>query len=140
MDWFGTQCDQLRAMFRDFFHPAMIEAIMSLVRPALRLSAGPPDARSRLGGPPMLPAGTPWPTWGDRALDFIGVIDFGELASALWLPDLPGAGTVAFYYATDLPRPWGDDPTQTDGWRVLPGAGVPAGSAALPEVRLGASP
>jgi hypothetical protein len=140
MDWFVTQCDQLRGMFRAFFPVAIIEAIMSLARPALRLSSGPAEARSRLGGPPVLPAGTPWPTWGDRPLDFVGVIDFGELASALWLPELPGAGTAAFYYATGLPRPWGDDPAQTAGWRVLPGARVPAGPATLPEIRLGASP
>ena len=140
MDWFITQCDQLRAMFRAFFPATVTDAIMSLARPALRLSSGPAEARSRLGGPPVLPAGTPWPMWGDRPLDFVGVIDFGELASEGWLPELTGVGSTAFYYATGLPRPWGDDPAQTAGWRVLPGARVPAGPATLPEVRLGASP
>jgi hypothetical protein len=145
MDWFVTQCDQLRAMFRAFFPVAITEAIMSLARPALRLSSGPAETRSRLGGPPVLPAGTPWPTWGDRLLDFVGVIDFGELASGLWPsglwpPELSGVGSTAFYYATGPQRPWGDDPAQTAGWRVLPGARVPAGPATLPEVRLGASP
>jgi hypothetical protein len=140
MEWFVTQCDQLRAMFRAFFAAEIAEAIISLARPALRLSTGPAGARSRLGGPPVLPAGTPWPTWGDRTLDFVAVIDFGELAGALWLPELPGAGTAAFYYATRPPRPWGDDPAQTAGWRVLPDAGVPAGPAIGPEVRLGATP
>ena len=140
MDWFVTQRDQLREMFRAFFSVAITEAIMSLARPALRLSTGPAEARSRLGGPPVLPAGTPWPTWGDRMLDFVGLIDFGELARALWLPELPGAGSAAFYYATELPRPWGDDPAQIAGWRVFPDAGVPAGPAILPEVGLGASP
>src|SRR5918992_2570197 len=140
MDWFITQCDQLRAMFRAFFPATVTDAIMSLARPALRLSSGPAEARSRLGGPPVLPAGTPWPMWGDRPLDFVGVIDFGELASEGWLPELTGVGSTAFYYATGLPRPWGDDPTQTAGWRVLPGARVPAGPVTLPEVRLGASP
>jgi hypothetical protein len=140
MEWFATQCDRLRVMFGGFFPAWATEAIMSLARPALRLAAGPSDARSRLGGLPVLPAGSPWPTWGDRRLDFVGVVDFGELASALWLPELPGTGTAAFYYATQLPRPWGDDPAQTDGWRVLPGADVPAGSATLPEVGLAATP
>jgi hypothetical protein len=140
MDWFVTQCDRLRAMFVEFFPIAVTEAIMSLTRPALRLTAGPAEARSRLGGQPLLPAGASWPVWGDRRLDFVGLIDFGELASAVWLPELPGAGTAAFYYATEMPRPWGDDPAQTDGWRVLPAADVPAGPAAVPEVRLGAGP
>ncbi|HEU5158355.1 MAG TPA: YwqG family protein [Streptosporangiaceae bacterium] len=113
---------------------------MALARPALRLSTGPAGSRSRLGGPPVLPPGTPWPTWGERTLDFVGVIDFDELASTMWLPELPGTGTVAFYYATDPPRPWGDDPAQTDGWRVLPDAAVPAGPATRPEVPLAAHP
>jgi Domain of unknown function (DUF1963) len=140
MDWFVTQCDQLRAMFRAFFSASIAEAIISLARPALRLSTGPAEARSRLGGPPMLPAGACWPTWGDRMLDFVALVDFGELAGALWLPELPGTGTVAFYYATQPPRPWGDDPAQAAGWRVLPDAGVPAGPAMVPEVRLRATP
>jgi hypothetical protein len=140
MDWFVTQSDQLRAMFGEFFASRVTEAIMALVRPALRLSADLPAERSRLGGRPVLPGGTPWPRWGERPLDFLGLIDFGELASVLWLPELPGAGTAAFYYVTEMPRPWGDDPEQADGWRVLLGADVPAGAVTLPEHRLGAAP
>jgi hypothetical protein len=148
MDWFATQCDQLRAMFGEFFASRVTEAIMSLVRPALRLSSDLPAERSRLGGQPVLPAGQPWPTWDGRPLDFLGVIDFAELASMLWLPELPGMGTAAFYYVTEMPRPWGDDPTQSDGWRVLLNAGTPAdrpatsssgsaGSSSLQELRPG---
>ncbi|HEX6469366.1 MAG TPA: YwqG family protein [Streptosporangiaceae bacterium] len=140
MDWFTTQCDQLRAMFRGFFPAPVTRSLMSLTRPALRLGAGPPDARCRLGGRPVLPAGVAWPAWGGRALEFVGVIDFAELGRAFWLPDLPGAGTAAFYYATEMPRPWGDDPAQRDGWRVLPDADTPAGPATRRAVRLGAAP
>jgi uncharacterized protein YwqG len=140
MNWFVTQSDQLRAMFGEFFRSRVTEAIMSLARPALRLSSGLPAERSRLGGRPVLPAAMSWPRWGERPLDFLGVIDFGELASVLWLPELPGTGSAAFYYATEPPRPWGDDPAQSDGWRVLPGAVVPAGPAASQEHRLGAAP
>jgi hypothetical protein len=140
MDWFATQCDQLRAMFGGFFASRVTDGIMALARPALRLSARHRAERSRLGGPPVLPAGASWPTWGARRLDFLGVIDFGELASVLWLPELPGTGAAAFYYVTEMPRPWGDDPGETDGWRVLPDADVPAGEATRPEVRLGAAP
>jgi hypothetical protein len=140
MNWFVTQCEQLRAMFGEFFSSRVTEAVMSLARPALRLSSGLPAERSRLGGRPVLPAAARWPRWGERSLDFLGVIDFGELAGVLWLPELPGAGSAAFYYVTEMPRPWGDDPAQSDGWRVLPGADVPAGPAAGPEHRLGAAP
>jgi hypothetical protein len=140
MDWFATQCEQLRAMFGEFLASPVTEAVMSMVRPALALSYDRPAGRSRLGGRPLLPAGAPWPTWDDRPLDFLGVIDFGELASVLWLPELPGEGTAAFYYVTDTPRPWGDDPAQANGWRVLPDADAPAGPAKLPEHRLGAVP
>src|SRR5918999_1819793 len=132
MNWFVTQCDQLRAMFGEFFASRVTDAIMSLARPALRLSSGLSAERCRLGGRPVLPAGTPWPRWGERPLDFLGVIDFGELANVLWLPDLPGTGSAAFYYVTQTPRPWGDDPEQSDGWRVLPGADIAAGPATPP--------
>jgi hypothetical protein len=140
MDWFATQCDQLRAMFGEFFVSRVTETIMSLVRPALRLSSDLPAERSRLGGPPVLPAGQPWPTWDGRPLDFLGVVDFAELASVLWLPELPGTGTAAFYYVTEMPRPWGDDPTQSDGWRVLLNADTPVDRPGTSAHRLGAAP
>jgi hypothetical protein len=140
MDGFATHCDRLRAMFQGFFPGSLTESLISLARPALRLGAGPPEARCRLGGRPVLPAGASWPAWGDRALEFLGVLDFGELAGAFRLPEFPGSGTAAFYYAVETPRPWGDDPAQREGWRVLPDADTPAGPATRHAVRLGAAP
>jgi hypothetical protein len=94
-------------------------------RPGLSWSEPSRLRNSRLGGPPMLPLELSRPTWAGRPLDFLAVIDFAETAGVLRLPELPPTGTACFYYAAEIPRPWGDDPSERDGWRVLSGAARP---------------
>jgi hypothetical protein len=169
------------SLFGAYYPPDTVRAILGLIRPALRrTSAGtrpgparPGPARpgpaqpelaqpgfaqpflrtgfSRAGGPPLLPPDTTRPTWAGRPLDFLAVIDFAEMAGVLSLPELPAAGTAYFYYAAEIPRPWGDDPAQREGWRVLSctpadaipiegGNGISAGAAEAPAVPLSAEP
>jgi Domain of unknown function (DUF1963) len=55
--------------------------------------------RSRLGGPPLLPAGEPWPATADGVpLSFLAAIELSELP-----PDgpLPPAGWLLFFAALD---------------------------------------
>lgn len=122
-------------MLGRFFDPAIVRAVLALAVPAVRLSAGGADGETRLrgsrfGGTPVLPDGEPWPRWGARALDFMGVVDFGELTEIVraGLPGetgpaavagLPERGSARFFYAAEIPRPWGDDPGEADGWRVI---------------------
>jgi len=143
MDHFTVQRQRLRSMFGVFFGPEVIEAILALVRPALRL--GPDGAAAvRFGGTPLLPAGAPWPTWNGRPLDFLCAVDFGELAAVLKVPGLPTEGQAALYYASAIPRPWGDEPGQRDGWRLLTGdlveAEPPEGTVSYPSRTLRAAP
>lgn len=142
MDWIVTQRQRLHSLFGVFFAPEVTAAILPLTRPALRL--GGPGTAVRLGGPPLLPPATPWPAWADRPLDFLAVVDFGELAGVLRLPDLPAEGRAAFYYASQTPRPWGEGLAERDGWRVLRGelaeAGPPPGVESVAPVLLGAAP
>jgi Domain of unknown function (DUF1963) len=55
--------------------------------------------RSRLGGPPLLPAGEPWPATGDGVpLSFLAALDLAELPSD---GPLPASGWLLFYAALD---------------------------------------
>ncbi|GAA2457213.1 hypothetical protein GCM10010191_91170 [Actinomadura vinacea] len=140
MDHFEAQRQRLRSLFGVFFAPEVTGALLPLARPAVRLGVDG-EATVRLGGAPSLPLGEPWPTWRDRPLDFLGSVDFAQLPQ---VPDLPDKGTVAFYYASDLPRPWGDDQGQRDAWRVLSGdlqiVEPPSGALTFPECSLQAAP
>jgi len=143
MDHFAVQLQRLRSLFGLFFAPEVTAVLLPLTRPALRLGVEG-EVTVRLGGTPLLPAGEPWPTWDGRPLDFLGVIDFAELAGFGEIPGLPGTGTAAFYYASEAPRPWGDEAGQRDGWRVFTGrletATAPPGASSYPECELGVAP
>jgi uncharacterized protein YwqG len=142
MTWSATHRDRLASLFGAYYPPDTVRAILELIRPALRLTgAGTRLEISRLGGPPMLSPGLTWPDWEGRPLDFLAVIDFAETASVLSLPELPATGRACFYYAAEIPRPWGDDPAERDGWRVLCGAGGPVPQAGdRPALALAAEP
>jgi hypothetical protein len=195
MDDYVTQQRSLYGLFGRFFAPEIIGALLSLVRPALRLTSlgteaphgagnadrlghanglghtGGPESRVtrdgavgpeqtldlrrradqgvgvepagmvHLGGTPRLPPGGDWPVWKDRPLDYLGSIDFADLPR---IPGLPATGMYAFYYASDLPRPWGDDPGQRGAWRLLSGGlrevVPPPGVMSYPPCVLRASP
>ena len=62
---------------------------------AIALDAGG-DGASRMGGTPLLPAGTDWPLAPDgRPLVFVAAIDLGELPE---LPPLLSAGTLLVFW------------------------------------------
>jgi uncharacterized protein YwqG len=144
MGWLVTHRERLGSLFGTYYPPDTARAILRLIRPALRLTvAGTPPGRSRLGGPPLLPPGLAWPCWAGRRLDLLAGIDFTETARVLRLPGLPGTGSACFYYAAEIPRPWGDDPAERDGWRVLSGPGALAsgtGAGDRPALPLAAEP
>ncbi|WP_131737997.1 DUF1963 domain-containing protein [Actinomadura roseirufa] len=143
MDHFAAQLRRLRSLFGLFFAPEVTAALLPLTRPALRLGAEG-DVSVHLGGTPLLPPGRAWPLWKGRPLDFLGAIDFAGLASLGEIPGLPTAGKAAFYYASEAPRPWGDEAAQRDGWRVFTGylepAEAPPGASPFPRCRLGVAP
>ncbi|WP_030164284.1 YwqG family protein [Spirillospora albida] len=143
MDHFVSQRRRLRSLFGLFLGSEIITALLPLTRPALRLGQDGP-VTVHLGGTPLLPPGEPWPEWNGRPLDFLGAVDFGDLALLGTIPGLPASGRAAFYYVSGAPRPWGDQAAQRDGWRVYTGplekVTAPSGTAGYPERALGAAP
>ncbi|WP_433139642.1 DUF1963 domain-containing protein [Actinomadura nitritigenes] len=143
MDDFDAQRRRLSTFLGLLFTPEIISVLLSLARPAVRLGTGG-GVPVRLGGAPLLPAAAAWPAWRGRPLDFLGAVDFTELAVFGAIPGLPRGGLAAFYYASEIPRPWGDASGQRDGWRVFTGdlhpAEPPPGALSYPPTELGAAP
>jgi hypothetical protein len=116
------------------------EAVRALARPSLRLTlaegAAQPGERSRLGGPPELPAELEWPTWQGRELSFLGQVDLAQAHRYLAASPLPRQGLLLFFYETET-RPSGLRPEHRGSCRVLhlegPGLRRAQERAALPE-------
>jgi uncharacterized protein YwqG len=119
-----TELDAQRAALRQVaarhLHAELALRVERLARPALRLCSTPVGAgRSRLGGDPLLAAGTNWPRWGSKPLSFLALIDLSEVdPGPLGLP-LPPSGLLNFFYEARGQRAWGYDPRHADGWRVI---------------------
>ncbi|MFA1549456.1 DUF1963 domain-containing protein [Actinomadura chokoriensis] len=143
MDYFIPHLRRLRVLLDAFLAPEITAVLLPLARPALRLGAGD-GVPVHLGGAPLLPPTEPWPEWNGRPLDFLGAIDFSGFARFGKIPGLPTSGTIAFYYASEIPRPWGDASAQRDGWRVFTGAlrttTPPPGVTSYPKTTLDAAP
>jgi Domain of unknown function (DUF1963) len=93
---------ELRAYLADSGVPEQsIDAVLRHTRDGIALRAGRDGAQTRLGGPPVLPAGELWPTAADGdKLTFVGALDFAELPR---MDPLPVEGTLALYWN----REWG---------------------------------
>src|SRR5437660_3738448 len=81
--------DRLLELCRELGLEPRIGDVQPLGRRSVRLTAGGPDARSRLGGSPDVPAGFEWPTWQDRELAFLGQLDLAEVAATGCAAPLP---------------------------------------------------
>lgn len=81
----------------------------------LRLRPARTQVNSRLGGPPLLPPGTPWPTHADGApLTFLAGLDLAEVRAAGGDERLPDSGWLLFF--ADLHREESEltEPTRND--------------------------
>lgn len=104
----GSAREQLPELARELGLEGCDDALRALARPSARLvHSGQAErkrlARSRFGGPPSLPEGTPWPSWNDAPLGFLAQLDLAEaeLAPALGASGLPREGRLLIFYATD---------------------------------------
>lgn len=77
-----------------------------------------PTNSSHLGGSALLPSGFTWPASKRRPLDFLLQLDLRAVSSLV--PDrlLPSEGLLTFFYDLDN-QPWGYDPNDLDGFRVV---------------------
>jgi len=74
--------------------------------------------RSKLGGLPLLPSGFEWPRTAARPLDFLLQIDCAEVSAIDPHRMLPSSGLLTFFYDLEN-QPWGFDPKELDGFRVV---------------------
>lgn len=97
---------------------AVIEALKPLAMPAVVLEDAPGRTVLRLGGQPRLPQSTDWPDRKGRPLSFIAELDLSALR-AIGGPDwLPASGLLHLFYDVE-DEPWGFDPADRDGWKVI---------------------
>jgi len=99
----------------------------SLSRPSRQVTT-----RSRLGGRPLLPPSFAWPRSTERALDFLLQIDLAEVAPLDPAMALPPSGLLTFFYDL-VNQPWGFDPNQLDGFRVVLISDQPVVTADVPD-------
>ena len=74
--------------------------------------------RSNLGGLPLLPKGFEWPANAARPLDFLLQIDCAEVSAIDPHKILPTSGLLTFFYDLEN-QPWGYDPKELDGFRIV---------------------
>jgi uncharacterized protein YwqG len=110
---------------------AVIEALKPLARPAIVLEDASGRMVLRLGGSPRLPASIAWPDRKGRPLSFVAELDLAALR-AVGGPDwLPASGVLHLFFDAE-DEPWGFDPADHDGWKVLLTDGVAAGTRPPP--------
>lgn len=109
----------------------VIATLRPLARPAIVLEQADRPVVCRLGGYPRLPASIAWPERKGRPLSFIAELDLAAL-HAVGGPDwLPASGVLHLFFDAE-DEPWGFDPADRDGWKVLMTDGVAAASLPRP--------
>ena len=97
---------------------AVIAALRPLAMRAVVLEQADRPTVCRLGGRPRLPATVAWPDRKGRPLSFIAELDLTALRAAGGPDWLPASGVLhLFFDAAD--EPWGFDPADRDGWKVI---------------------
>jgi uncharacterized protein YwqG len=110
---------------------AVIATLRPLAMRAVVLEQADRPTVCRLGGTPRLPASTAWPDRKGRPLSFIAELDLTALR-VVGGPDwLPASGLLHLFFDAEE-EPWGFDPADHDGWKVLMTDGVAAGARAHP--------
>lgn len=90
------------------------------------------ETRSFLGGTPISSGQLEWPRKEGRPLGFVGQLDLSELELNKAAPWLPQSGRILFFY--DMEKfPWGDSPTNANGWAVIHETGEPTHSIPFPD-------
>jgi len=117
----------MHPLFEELLANARLTRIAGLLcewaLPAVGMSLQPasvaqPLGASKLGGRPDLPRNFVWPTNKGRPLDFLLQINLAEAQQHDSQGILPASGLLTFLYDLD-DQPWGYDPADLDGFRVI---------------------
>lgn len=116
--------DELKQEMLEHGLGGLFEALSPYAKNAVCMElqeAGCAIGESKMGGEPDLPAGTTWPrTREGVALSFIAQINFAQVHPYDVDGVLPEAGMLWFFYdCSDEGMPWGYNPEDADGWKVL---------------------
>ena len=114
----GALRARLSHICREQLNPEAAAVVESLARPAVRMHHTDDPTRSHLGGGALLVDSNQWPRWNDRPLSLVAVIDLAELSQFDTEPGLPSQGVLNFFY-DDEEQPWGFEPEDRGGWRVI---------------------
>lgn len=100
------------------------DRILDAAKESIRLITQPTDENdcilgaSKIGGIPHLPDGIEWAESDGIPLSFIAQINMKDTMVYDKQALLPRSGIIYFFYNIDE-QPWGYDPSETDGWKVL---------------------
>lgn len=121
----GDDLDDLREglaqLSRHHLAPEAATWVESSARPAIDLRHTDRATRSHLGGAARLDNSHEWPRHEGRPLSLVAVLDLAELAPLATDVALPQDGVLNVFY-DDATQPWGLDPEDRLGWRVVPAA------------------
>jgi uncharacterized protein YwqG len=96
-----------------------VEALAhSLTAPAVHAVHTRERTPSQLGGAPLAARGFAWPSRDGRPLTFLARIDMAQLYKSEPIDWLPATGALLFFYDV-AEQPWGFDPADGQGWRVV---------------------
>jgi uncharacterized protein YwqG len=110
---------------------AVIAALRPMALRAVVLEQANRPTVCRLGGSPRLPASTAWPDRKGRPLSFIAELDLAALRLVDGPDWLPASGVLHLFFDAEE-EPWGFDPADRDGWKVLMTGGVAEETLAPP--------
>jgi uncharacterized protein YwqG len=111
---------QLASLAHQFLGPTEAEIFIGLARPAIALqrAAAGTGMRAHLGGDASLERDQQWPTWHGNPLSLLAVLDLEAFRGFDSDLDLPRSGLLNLFYEVDQ-QPWGFDPADGGGWRVM---------------------
>lgn len=123
-----TNLEQLREEMNESGLTAYFDALAPLAKNAIQITLDEqedddlPIGVSKFGGCPDLPEGVEWfrTVETDIPMSFIAQVNFAEAAPFDLEQKLPRKGMLYFFYDISPDgMPWGFDPKDADGWKVL---------------------
>jgi uncharacterized protein YwqG len=133
---------ELLERLRKAGHSHLEGLIRELAEPGIRLTSTPTEAdsiplgASKFGGDPDLPPNMEWPRAASGPLAFVLQIRLEDVAPLDTTGLLPKTGWLAFFYDM-IDYPWGLDPADLGGWRVMHFEGDPTSLVRTPRPRAG---
>lgn len=97
----ASDADQVSRIAQEHLSGPVLERWLTLLRPAIRLvpAAAEEQCVARLGGLPLMPAETGWPTWpGHGPLSYIGEIHCDRATGFPLDISIPASGRILFFY------------------------------------------